>query len=68
MAPGFGWEWQGFSAHITRYLDEKLSVIVLTNLAGVNAGKIAQGIAGHYEPELAPLERTALQIDPKIFD
>jgi CubicO group peptidase (beta-lactamase class C family) len=63
-----GGVWQGFSAHITRYLGKKLSVIVMTNLAGVNAGKIAEGIAGHYEPELAPLERTAIQIDPKIFD
>jgi CubicO group peptidase (beta-lactamase class C family) len=63
-----GGEWQGFSAHITRYLDKKLSVIVMTNLAGVNAGKIAEGIAGHYESELAPLERTAIPIDPKLLD
>ena len=63
-----GGGWQGFSAHIARYVDKKLSVIVLTNLAGVEAGKIAQGIAGHYEPELAPAERTAIAIDPKVFD
>lgn len=63
-----GGVWQGFSAHITRYLDKKLSVIVMANLAGVNGGKIAEGIAGTYEPELAPAERTAIQIDPKIFD
>lgn len=63
-----GGAWQGFCAYIARYVDQKLSVIVLTNRAGVGVGKIAQGIAGQYEPELAPVERTAIRIDPKIFD
>lgn len=63
-----GGAWQGFTAYIARYVDRKLSVIVLTNLAGVDPGNIAQGIAGLYEPGLAPVERTAVRIDPKIFD
>lgn len=84
-AYGFGWElretrghrvvrhggeWQGFSTHIARYLDKKLTVIVLTNLVGVDAGAIVDGIAGLYDPELvlAPIERIAIRIDPKIFD
>jgi CubicO group peptidase (beta-lactamase class C family) len=63
-----GGAWQGFSTHIARYVDKKLTVIVLTNLAGAPAPSIAAGVAGLYEPELAPVERTAIQIDPKIFD
>jgi CubicO group peptidase (beta-lactamase class C family) len=73
---GFGWSlgavnghkriahggaWQGFTAFIDRYVDDKLTVIVLTNLApgrpgqgGGNPGKIAAGVAALYEPELAP--------------
>jgi CubicO group peptidase (beta-lactamase class C family) len=49
-----GGEWQGFTTHIARYVDDKLTVIVLTNLAGGEPGKIAHGIAGLYNPELAP--------------
>jgi CubicO group peptidase (beta-lactamase class C family) len=66
---GFGWElgrakahrliehggaWQGFTSHIARYVDDKLTVIVLTNLSGANPVKIAHGIAGLYDPALAP--------------
>lgn len=58
---GFGWEisavnghrivehsgeWQGFSTFIARYLDDDLTVIVLTNLADADAEAIAHGIAG----------------------
>ncbi|HKI01656.1 MAG TPA: serine hydrolase [Thermoanaerobaculia bacterium] len=63
-----GGEWQGFSTHIARFVDKKLTVIVLTNLAAVATGTIANGIAGLYDPELAHIERTAIRIDPKTFD
>lgn len=63
-----GGGWQGFSTHIARYVGKQLTVIVLTNLAGVTGATLADGIAALYEPELAPVERTAVQIDPKIFD
>jgi CubicO group peptidase (beta-lactamase class C family) len=68
QAYGFGWgfrdvkghhviehggAWQGFTTYIARYVDDKLTVIVLTNLAGADPGKIAHGIAGLYNPELA---------------
>jgi len=49
-----GGAWQGFTTHIARYVDDKLTVIVLTNLAGADPGKIAHGIAGLYNPELVP--------------
>ncbi len=90
-AYGFGWSfseikghkiiehggaWQGFTTFIARYVNDKLSVIVLTNLAGADPGKIAHGIAGIYNPELSPSAPAGLpdaknattQVDPKILD
>jgi CubicO group peptidase (beta-lactamase class C family) len=63
-----GGEWQGFSTHITRYLDKKTTVILLTNLKGVDAGTFANGVAARIDPELAPEEPVAVRIDPKAFD
>ena len=66
---GFGWRmdsirghkiiehggaWQGFTTHISRYVDDKLSVIVLTNFVGAAPGSIAHGVATLYNPELKP--------------
>ncbi|HXX17311.1 MAG TPA: serine hydrolase domain-containing protein [Candidatus Eremiobacteraceae bacterium] len=62
---GFGWDlqaksghraashdgaWQGFTMNITRYLDENLTVIVMTNLDENNANpaKISEGVAKRY--------------------
>ena len=65
---GFGWSlgqvnghriiehggaWQGFTSYIARYVDDKITIIVLDNLAGANAGKIARHVAAIYNPELA---------------
>ncbi|MBC7880513.1 MAG: beta-lactamase family protein [Anaerolineae bacterium] len=44
--------WQGFTTHISRYVDDKLTVVVLTNLAGCQPNKIANGVAGFYLPAL----------------
>src|SRR5215831_2520498 len=63
-----GGAWQGFTTFIARYVDDKLTIIVLTNLAGANPGKIAHGIAGLYNEELSPIEHMVHQVDPKIFD
>jgi CubicO group peptidase (beta-lactamase class C family) len=48
--------WQGFTTYIARYVDDKLTVVVLTNLdsAHSNPGKIAHGVAGLLQPELIP--------------
>ena len=66
---GFGWRvgrirnhrliehggaWQGFTSFIARYVDQRLTVIVFTNLAGAQPGRIAHRVAGLYHPELAP--------------
>ncbi len=60
---GFGWEitnlhghrvidhegaWQGFKSQISRYVDDKLTVVVLANLAEAEPGRIAQGVAELY--------------------
>src|SRR5260370_17727348 len=48
--------WQGFTTHIARYVDDKLTVVVLTNLDAGHAqpSKIAHNIAGLYVPALMP--------------
>ncbi len=42
----------GFSSNISRFPKDKLTVVVLTNLAGFDAGAIAKGIAELYVPDL----------------
>jgi CubicO group peptidase (beta-lactamase class C family) len=70
---GFGWRvaevnghrllehggaWQGFTMHISRYVDDKLTIIVMTNLDSGHSdpGKIAQGVAALYVPTLKKVE------------
>ena len=60
---GFGWDitsshghrlidhegaWQGFKTQISRYVDDKLTVVVLANLAEADPGKIAEHVADFY--------------------
>jgi CubicO group peptidase (beta-lactamase class C family) len=63
-----GGAWQGFQSQITRYVDDKLTVIVLANRLGADPGRIGRGVAGLFVPDLAPVERIAIRIDPKMFD
>jgi len=53
-----GGAWQGFTCHIARYVDDKLTVVVLTNLDAGHArpSKIAHTVAGLYVPALMPAE------------
>ena len=53
-----GGAWQGFTCHIARYVDDKLTVVVLTNLDAGHAqpNKIARTVAGFYVPALRPAE------------
>ena len=63
---GFGWfidqrggrrcihhdgSWQGFETAIDRYVDDQLTVVALTNLAGAQPGKITQHVAEMYLAE-----------------
>ena len=65
---GFGWDVKsenghrliahggnitGFSCGILRFVNDKLTVIVLTNFGGINAEAMAQGVAGQIQPELS---------------
>jgi D-alanyl-D-alanine carboxypeptidase len=79
---GFGWELSrvgghkmthhggslpGFRAQFARFMDDKLSVVVLTNGDNADPSLIAVGVAALYIPGLIP-ERKLAKIDPKIFD
>lgn len=85
---GFGWQvdtvaghkrvhhsgtMPGFRATIHRYLDDKLTVIVLTNAGNADPGSFARLIAESYipalvEPRAAAPQRTAIKVDPSSFD
>ena len=43
-----GGAWQGFETQISRYVDDGLTVVVLTNLEGAKPGVIAHGVANLY--------------------
>jgi CubicO group peptidase (beta-lactamase class C family) len=49
-----GGAWQGFKAQISRYVDDKLTIVVFANQARANPAKIAHGVAALFNPELAP--------------
>lgn len=66
---GFGWfienihghriiehegAWQGFQTNISRYVDDKLTVVVLTNLAGGHPDEVTHHVAGLYISALMP--------------
>lgn len=48
-----GGAWQGFKSQISRYVNDKLTVVVFANLSRAVQGRIAHGIAALYNPELA---------------
>jgi CubicO group peptidase (beta-lactamase class C family) len=50
--------WQGFESYIARYVDDRVTVVVLMNLGGANPAIVAHGIAGIYRPALAPRDST----------
>src|ERR1051326_5229947 len=51
-----GGAWQGFLSIISRYVEDKTSVIVFVNTANANPGKIAHTVAGLYLPVVASKE------------
>lgn len=79
---GFGWQvstvnghrlvehsgdWQGFSTHVARYSDGRLTVVVLANLAKANAASIAHGVAEIHLPELAT-QRQVVELECSVLD
>ena len=57
-----GGAWQGFKAHIARFPENKLTVIVFANLIQANQGKLANGVAAIIDPELK--QRPIVDPDP----
>jgi len=55
--------WQGFTTNISRYTDDKLTVVVLTNLDSEHAEpwKIARNVAGLYVPAVKPAELAPIE-------
>ena len=49
-----GGAWQGFKAQISRYVDDKLTIILFANQARANQTKLTHDIAAIVDPELAP--------------
>ena len=45
---GHGGSWQGFKTHISRYMDDKLTVVVLINQADAEPGPITDRVAEMY--------------------
>jgi hypothetical protein len=43
-----GGQWQGFETQISRYVDDQLTVVVLTNLTDAQPDRIAHGVADIY--------------------
>jgi D-alanyl-D-alanine carboxypeptidase len=79
---GFGWQLDtvgghrrvhhggslpGFRAALARFVDDKLTVVVLTNGDNANPSAIALGVADLYILGLIP-KRTVARIDPRVFD
>jgi len=59
--------WQGFTCNISRYPDDSLTVVVLTNLAYANTGLMARVVAGLVDSPLMPAKLTAIPDDkPEI--
>ena len=48
-----GGSWQGFKSQISRYVDDKLTVVVFANQSRANPAKIAHGVAALFNAELS---------------
>jgi hypothetical protein len=62
-----GGAWQGFTTQISRYVDDKLTVIALTNLSGGGPSYIVHAVAGIYEPEVAPKKHTPVELKAEML-
>lgn len=76
---GYGWEnnrlrdhrlveydgnWQGFQAVMSRYVDKKLTVILLTNLSLCRTERLSHAVAGLVDPDLKPYPEFWADSDP----
>jgi CubicO group peptidase (beta-lactamase class C family) len=58
-----GGAWQGFTCDISRYTDDSLTVVILTNLGSGNSrpGQIGRVVAGLVIPDLMPTKLVAIE-------
>jgi CubicO group peptidase (beta-lactamase class C family) len=78
---GYGWEinqigsrrvveydgnWQGFQAVISRYMDAKVTVILLTNLALCRTERLGHTVAGLVDPTLVPYPESIADQAPAL--
>ncbi|WP_374580460.1 serine hydrolase domain-containing protein [Pseudoduganella sp.] len=64
---GHGGAWQGFRSQLYRFVDDRLSVVVLANSATARPGKLGDIVAAHYLPALAPQARPAIaETEPAV--
>ena len=64
-----GGAWQGFRAQLYRFVDDKLSVVVLANSASANPGKLGDIVAAHYLPALAVKPAPAIaETEPAVAE
>jgi CubicO group peptidase (beta-lactamase class C family) len=45
---GHGGRWQGFTSHIARYLDDELTIVILTNQGNCDAQRVVDELADIY--------------------
>ena len=57
--------WQGFQAVMSRYVDKKLTVIVLTNLSLCRTEQLGHAVAGFIDPDLKPYPESIPDSDPR---
>jgi CubicO group peptidase (beta-lactamase class C family) len=77
---GYGWEnnrlrdhrlveydgnWQGFQAAMSRYVDKKLTIILLTNRSLCRTLRLGHTVAGLIDPDLEPYPEFAPDSDPE---
>ncbi len=78
---GYGWEdirlqghrlieydgnWQGFQAVMSRYVDDGLTIIIMTNLALCRTERLSHTVAGLVDPALKPYGEAASDSMPRL--
>jgi len=56
--------WQGFQAVMSRYVDEKLTIILLTNLSLCRTERLGHTVAGLIDPDLEAYPETISDSEP----
>jgi len=54
-----GGAWQGFRSNISRYVDDRMTIVVLANLSRANPESISHHVAGLYVPAVMPQAEAA---------